>query len=433
MNKQKIQTLKGFRDFLPAAARSRQYVSDKIRETFEVYGFAPLQTPTLEYASLLLGKYGEEADKLVYTFEDRGERQVGLRYDQTVPTARVLSQYQNELPKYFRRYQIQNVFRADKPQKGRYREFTQCDCDIFGSSSVLADAELLATVDAVFKNLGFKNLIIEFNDRSLLMENLSEFVSEKIDVYSIIQSIDKLDKQNPENIIEGLVDKGLTRKDAEAVLSKLEKIAISDNLDKIVQKTLALGVDQKTLIFNPKLARGLDYYTGLIFEVKIPEIGGSAVGGALKSTNQASLGGGGRYDNLIEDLSGYKMPAVGIGLGFDRIVEACEELKLIPKNNIGTLVMISFFEDNSYQNKTLEIAKELRLAKISTEVFPAIDKLSKQFKVAEQKQIPFVIVVGENEIKENKFTLKNMNSGEQSFLSVEEIKKKLQALSPSLS
>lgn len=421
MNKQKVQTLKGFRDFLPAAARNRQYVSDKIRETFEIYGFAPLQTPTLEYASLLLGKYGEEADKLVYTFEDRGERQVGLRYDQTVPTARVLSQYQNELPKYFRRYQIQNVFRADKPQKGRYREFTQCDCDIFGSNDILADAELLATVDAVFKNLGFQDIKIEINDRESLMNSLSPFVNEKVDVFSIIQSIDKLDKQSPESIIEELVDKGLNRQDAEAVLSKLDKLAISDNLNKIVQKTLALGVEQKSLIFNPKLARGLDYYTGLIFEVKIPALSNTAVGG------------GGRYDNLIEDLSGYKMPAVGIGLGFDRIVEACEELGLIPENNMGTLVMLSFFEDDLCQEKALEIAKALRLAKISTEVFPAVDKLGKQFKVAEQKQIPFVIVVGENEIKENKFMLKNMQSGEQNLLSVEEIKKILKSFSPSLS
>lgn len=421
MNKQKVQTLKGFRDFLPTAARNRQYVSDKIRETFEIYGFAPLQTPTLEYASLLLGKYGEEADKLVYTFEDRGERQVGLRYDQTVPTARVLSQYQNELPRYFRRYQIQNVFRADKPQKGRYREFTQCDCDIFGSNDILADAELLATVDAVFKNLGFQEIKIEINDRESLMNSLSPFVNEKADVFSIIQSIDKLDKQSPESIIEELVDKGLNRQDAEAVLSKLDKLAISDNLNKIVQKTLALGVEQKSLIFNPKLARGLDYYTGLIFEVKIPALSNTAVGG------------GGRYDNLIEDLSGYKMPAVGIGLGFDRIVEACEELGLIPENNMGTLVMLSFFEDDLCQEKALEIAKALRLAKISTEVFPAVDKLGKQFKVAEQKQIPFVIVVGENEIKENKFMLKNMQSGEQNLLSVEEIKKILKSFSPSLS
>ena len=420
MNKQNLQTLKGFRDFLPAAARSRQYVSDKIRETFEIYGFAPLQTPTLEYASLLLGKYGEEADKLVYTFEDRGERQVGLRYDQTVPTARVLSQYQNELPKYFRRYQIQNVFRADKPQKGRYREFTQCDCDIFGSQSVLADAELLATVDAVFKNLGLKNVVIEFNDRQLLMDSLSEFVNKKVDVFSIIQSIDKLDKQSTETVIEELVDKGLSRQNAEAILDKLDKIAVSDDLNEIVQKTLALGVNQKTLSFNPKLARGLDYYTGLIFEIKVPEFSNS------------SLGGGGRYDKLIEDLSGYKMPAVGVGLGFDRIVEACELFGLIPDEKMGTMVMISFFAEDNCQNKALEIAQNLRFAKIKTELFPALDSVGKQFKVAEQKQIPFVIVVGENEIQENKFTFKNMQSGEQKLLDLETIKKSLQGFSSSL-
>ena len=185
-----IQTLKGFRDFLPSEAKKRQYVAAKIQAVFERFAFVPLMTPTLEYASLLLGKYGDEADKLVYTFEDRGGRQVGLRYDQTVPTARILSQYQNELPKYFRRYQIQNVFRADKPQKGRYREFTQCDCDIFGSTSSLADAELLATIDAVFKELGFASVQIEINDRRLLVDALSPFTTPEIYVYSIIQSID---------------------------------------------------------------------------------------------------------------------------------------------------------------------------------------------------------------------------------------------------
>ncbi|AKM81724.1 MAG: Histidyl-tRNA synthetase [Candidatus Pacebacteria bacterium GW2011_GWF2_38_9] len=419
MNKN-VQTLKGFRDFLPDEARKRQYVNDKIRETFEVYGFAPLQSPTLEYASLLLGKYGDEADKLVYTFEDRGGREVGLRYDQTVPTARILSQYQNELPKYFRRYQIQNVFRADKPQKGRYREFTQCDCDIFGGNSVLADAELLATVNAVFMNLGLKSIKIEFNDRTLLIENISPFVTEKVDVFSIIQSIDKLDKESSETIIEELVDKGLSRSNAEAVLSKINKIEISGNLSRIEQKALELGVSKETLVFNPKLARGLDYYTGLIFEIKIPEYGNS------------SVGGGGRYDNLIEELSGYKMPAVGVGLGFDRIVEVCDQLGLIKENQTGTQVMIGFFEEENCQNKAMQIAKELRALKIRTEVFPAYDKLSKQFKVAEQKKIPFVIVVGEDEIKENKFTIKNMASGEQELLALEEIKGKFKVFSPSL-
>lgn len=424
MSKQTVQTLKGFRDFLPEENSQRQYVADKIKEVFEIYGFVNLQTPTLEYASLLLGKYGDEADKLVYTFEDRGGRQVGLRYDQTVPTARVLSQYQNELPKYFRRYQIQNVFRADKPQKGRYREFTQCDCDIFGSTSPLADAELLATIDAVFKNLGFTSIKIELNDRALLIENLSPFTNEKVDVYSIIQSIDKLDKQSPEQVIEELVDKGLKRQEAEAVLSKINKIEISTNLKQIVQKSLELGVAQETLVFNPKLARGLDYYTGLIFEVKLA--------GSLDNTNRVSLGGGGRYDQLIEDLSGYKMPAVGVGLGFDRIVETCLQMGLIKNNQVGAMVMLSFFEDENCQNKAMNIAKELRQARIKTELFPTIDKLGKQFKVAEQKQIPFVVVVGEDEIKNNKFTLKDMNSGEQELLTLEEIKQKLLTFSTSL-
>lgn len=442
MSKQTVQILKGFRDFLPEENSQRQYVADKIKEVFEIYGFVSLQTPTLEYASLLLGKYGDEADKLVYTFEDRGGRQVGLRYDQTVPTARVLSQYQNELPKYFRRYQIQNVFRADKPQKSRYREFTQCDCDIFGSTSPLADAELLASVDAVFKNLGFKSIRIEFNDRALLIENISPFTNDQVDVYSIIQSIDKLDKQSPEEVIEELVDKGLKRKEAEAVLSKIDEIDISINLRQIVQKSLELGVAAETLVFNPKLARGLDYYTGLIFEVKLTD-NNTSLGGALDSTSQVSstgltgprsvaLGGGGRYDQLIEDLSGYKMPAVGVGLGFDRIVETCLQMGLIKNNQVGATVMLSFFEDENCQKKALNIVKELRQAKIKTELFPTVDKLGKQFKVAEQKQIPFVIVVGEDEIKNNKFTLKNMNSGEQELLTLEAIKQKLLTFSTSL-
>ncbi len=425
MSKQNTQTLKGFRDFLPEKASQRQYISDKIRETFEIYGFLPIQTPTLEYASLLLGKYGEEADKLVYTFEDRGGRQVGLRYDQTVPTARILSQYQNELPKYFRRYQIQNVFRADKPQKGRYREFTQCDCDIFGSTNILADAELLATVNAVFKNLGFKSIVIEFNDRALLVENLSPFVTRQVDIFSIIQSIDKLDKQSPETVIEELVDKGLDRNNAEKVLSKIKNIEISDNLLEIEQKTLELGVEAQTLVFNPKLARGLDYYTGLIFEIKVPKSDNATLA-------SLSLGGGGRYDNLIEDLAGYKMPATGFALGFDRIVEVCEQMGLIPNKIMGTTVMISFFEDTIYQKKAMQIAKELRSQKIKTELFPTFDRLSKQFKIAQQKQIPFVIVVGEEEIKTDKLTLKNMSSGEQKLISLTEIQKILQAFSPSL-
>jgi histidyl-tRNA synthetase len=300
--KQKTQTLKGFRDFLPEENRKRQYVEKIIRETFESFAFEGITTPTLEDASLLLGKYGDEADKLLYTFEDRGGRLVGLRYDQTVPTARLLSQYQNQLGKYFRRYQIQNVFRADKPQKGRYREFTQCDCDIFGSNSPLADAEILAVYYQVFKNLGLTDIKIEYNDRQLLIGTLEEFATAAVDVFSIIQSIDKLDKLAPEAVVAELVEKGLTEAVAKKVLSKINSVEKSDNLKEIEQKAISLGVDPEALVFNPKIARGLDYYTGLIFEGKIEKY---AVG---------SVGGGGRYDNLIEELSGLKMPAIGFGL-----------------------------------------------------------------------------------------------------------------------
>ena len=405
---QKTQTLKGFRDFLPEENRKRQYVENIIRQTFESFAFEGLSTPTLEYASLLMGKYGDEADKLLYTFEDRGGRMVGLRYDQTVPTARVLSQYQNQLGKYFRRYQIQNVFRADKPQKGRYREFTQCDCDIFASTSPLADAETLAVYYQVFKNLGLTGIKIEYNDRQLLMSSLEEFATADVDVFSIIQSIDKLDKLAPEEVIAELVSKGLSQANAKEVIAKINSVEKSENLLEIEQKAISLGIDPQALVFNPKIARGLDYYTGLIFEGKIEEY---AVG---------SVGGGGRYDNLIEELSGLKMPAVGFGLGFDRIVEACDQLGLIPEENMGTQVLVTVFEEKQSQEKALRTASKLRNAGIKTEVFPALDKLGKQFKLANQKNIPWVVIIGDEEIEKDLISVKNMKTGEQMQSKIED-------------
>jgi len=413
--KPQVQTLKGFRDFLPTEARKRAFVTSKIKASFELFGFEPLQTPTLEYASLLTGKYGEEADKLLYTFEDRGGRQVGLRYDQTVPTARVLAQYQNELPKYFRRYQIQNVFRADKPQKGRYREFTQCDVDIFGASSPLVDAEFLAVVNAVFENLGLKSAQIEFNDRELLIGSLEEFANQKVSVLSIIQSIDKLDKLSPEQVIAELMAKGLDQTLAEAVIVKLDQIEKSSNLVEIEQKALALGVPADKLVFNPKLARGLDYYTGIIFEVKIAEYG------------NVSVGGGGRYDQLIEDLAGLKMPAIGIGLGFDRIVEVCDDLDLIPQDNMGSQVLVTIFDDDQSEIAALKLAQELRQNGIKTELYLKRDRLGKQFKLAQQKNIPWVTVIGQKEIEQDLIGLKNMSTGQQDQLSLEKVILKIKA------
>ena len=265
------QTLKGFRDFLPEEKRIRNFVMGKITEVFELYGFEPLETPTLEYASLLLGKYGDEADKLVYTFTDNGNRRVGLRYDQTVPTARVLAQYRDQLPQYFRRYQMQNVFRADKPQKGRYREFTQCDIDIFGSTSPLADAEIIACTYAAFVNVGFSKIVLRINDRKVLFDALQPFATEQVSTLSMIQSIDKLDKLPQEEIVKELCDKGLRAEVSQQVLDVVQAAQPTKNLQQIMDITNNLGVPKEAMQFSPFLARGLDYYTGMIFEVILPD------------------------------------------------------------------------------------------------------------------------------------------------------------------
>lgn len=409
-----VQTLKGFRDFLPLEKRKRDYIRHKVVEIFERFGFEPLETPTLEYASLLLGKYGDEADKLVYTFDDNGGRKVGLRYDQTVPTARVLAQYQNELPKYFRRYQIQNVFRADKPQKGRYREFTQCDIDIFGSTSPLADAEVLACTYFSFKNIGFE-LLLNINDRQTLFKTFETFATDKVDVFSIIQSVDKLDKITSAEVIDELVAKGLTKDNATQVLVSVENAQESQNLQEITAQAVALGVPKKSIIFSPSLARGLDYYTGMIFEVKIPQY---TVG---------SCGGGGRFDNLIDQLGGTNIPAVGIAFGFDRMVEAAEELNLFPQSIYESArVFVTIFSSETMQ-QSLDLCYRLRINNINTELWmePGA-KIDKQIKYAVQKNIPYVAILGEEEITKNLITIKNLQNREQKQVTFDEFLKILQ-------
>lgn len=409
MNKQNIQTLKGFRDFLPEEKRKRDYVEEKIKRVFEKFGFEPLETPTLEYASLLLGKYGNEADKLVYKFQDRGNREVALRYDQTVPTARILVQYQNELAKYFRRYQMQNVFRADKPQKGRFREFAQCDIDIFGAKEGIADAEILACTYSVFMELGFEKIKLNLNDRKVLVDNLTEFEKGKISVSSIIASLDKLDKISENDVILELTQKGLGNKEAMQILEKLRRVEIPENLVLIMEKANSLGIPKANLVFNPFLARGLDYYTAMIFEVKVD------------SYESGSLGGGGRYDNLIESLCGLRVPAVGVGLGFDRIVEVADSLNLIKIRGQQTDILVTVFE--GFVDKSLEAAKLMREMGFKVEVYPQVDKLGKQFKLANDKKIKYVAILGEEEIRGNFVTIKNMEIGEQKGMSWEEVEK----------
>jgi histidyl-tRNA synthetase len=406
MQKQNLQTLKGFRDFLPPEKRARDAAVAKIKSTFERFGFEPLETPTLEYAELLLGKYGDEADKLVYSFKDRGDRDIALRYDQTVPTARVLSQYQNELGKGFRRYQIQPVFRADKPQKGRYREFVQCDADIFGSTSAIADAEILNVYYSIYRDLGLTDLVIELNDRETLIATLSPFATDTVTVASIIQSIDKLDKQSQSEVSAELVSKGLEASAAQATLRAISSAQPSLGLLKIMETAKLLGIPDSALKFNPALARGLDYYTGMIFEGKIPGESGS-------------VGGGGRYDKLIESLGGPAIPAVGFGLGFDRTIEVLTARSLA--TNVPTTKVLVTVYSPDLLAESLKVTQSLRKAGISTELYPDDgDKLGKQLKFASKKGIPYAIKISESESANSQITLINLSNESETTLSIDE-------------
>ncbi|MFW5702925.1 MAG: histidine--tRNA ligase [Candidatus Dojkabacteria bacterium] len=397
----KIQNVKGFRDFLPEEKRRRDYIAEKIKQSFDLFGFEPLETPVVEYKELLSGKYGEEADKLLYTFEDRGGRGLGLRYDQTVPTARVIAQYREQLPKYFRRYQIQDNFRAEKPQKGRYRQFTQCDIDIFNANSPLADAEILAATFAAYKNIGFKDIQLWINDRTVLIETVSEFETEQVDKFSIIQTIDKLDKKSEAEVVAELVKKRIEPARAEELMQKIRGTKASEKLSQIISYALELGIPENTFVFRAELARGLDYYTGMIFEIKSP------------SYPAGSLGGGGRYDNLLGNLMGVDIPAVGVAFGFDRTVEAAEELGLINLAQNTQKILVTVLGEETSKD-SLQAAARLRNKGITCELFPDEGiKLSKQLKYANDAGFDFVVLIGEEEQNKGVVKLKNMASGKE--------------------
>lgn len=421
MAKQNLQPLKGFRDFLPAEARKRAYAIRKINDVFEAFGFEPLETPTLERKELLLGKYGEEADKLVYSFTDHGGREVALRYDQTVPTARILAMYNQELPMPWRRSQIQPVWRAENTQKGRYREFLQCDADIFGATSPLSDAELVSLSYAIFKNLGFDGVEILINDRQVLFTVMENVGIEKDLQLSVIQSIDKLDKKSEEEVGKELVVKGLSKKSVEDLFAELKITKPTEYLSQVMTYANALGVHKSALIFQPYLARGLDYYTGTIFEVKI------------KGYPAGSVLGGGRYDNLIGLLSGVDIPAVGFAVGFDRTIDAMEEFGLFPKDTTSTDILVSVF-DKETATRSAEVAMFLRSQHVNVELYPSDNtKLEKQFKFANKKQIKYVLVIGPEELKKDSVILKNMGTGDQQeFETLEKLNEELflKAFSP---
>lgn len=398
MKKIKTQTLKGFRDFLPEEARLRQTIIQKIKENFSLFGFEPLETPALEYEETLLGKYGEEADKLIYLFKDRGGRKVGLRYDQTVPLARVIAQYQN-LSKPFKRYQIQPVWRAENPQKGRFREFIQCDIDIVGESSFLADVEIITCALTTAKNLGLTKVKMAINDR----QNFKNFKKE------VVIALDKLEKIGEEGVIKELEKKGFPLDEAKKLLQKIKKISPSYILEKIFSCLKDYGFkENEDFYFLPTLARGLDYYTGPIFELILPDYQGG------------SLGGGGRYDNLIELFTGKAEPAVGFSFGFDRLVEVIKETQKLTFSS-SAKVLIAVFS-SSFINASLKITALLRKNNIKSEIYLNPEKkLDKQLKYADKKGIPYVVIIGPDEIKTNKFKLKDMKKKEQKEVDLENL------------
>lgn len=419
----KLQTLKGFRDFLPQDSIIRKKIIQKITSVFEKFGYDPLETPALEYAETLMGKYGEDADKLLYIFEDRGGRKVGLRYDQTVPLARIAAQY-FDIPKPFKRYQIQPVWRAENTQKGRYREFLQCDADIIGDTfAQTADVEILSLFWNIYSEIGFKNIKIVVNSRQILKKLIDSSLGGEIEMQqflSIVRSLDKLDKIGNEGVSTELVTKGLSNEQIKKMFDQVAEwskfdykqvLAVFGELGFSMQMAIEnFKVPESSIVFNPTLARGLDYYTGIIFE-------------AVQDGMSGSLGGGGRYDNLIKQFVGQQMNAIGFAIGFDRTLEAAKELKLITDESTVTKVLVAYKDnENDVFPTALNVTTKLREAGINTEMYldPKKD-LEKQLKYADKKGIQYVVIIGENEVKNGKYRLKNLQTGEQKELTSDEV------------
>jgi len=401
----KPQTLKGFRDFLPKEAKKRQFVINTLKGVFESYGFEPLETPALETLDLLKDKYGEE-EKLIYSFKTRGEREVALRYDQTVPLARVVSQYP-QLPKPFKRYQIQNVWRGERPQKGRYREFIQCDADTVGSDSPIADAEIISLVMSIYKSFGL-DVTIKINDR----ENFSGLDKK------YVSAIDKLEKIGESAVLSEMAEKGMADKDAKEALSKLQNKTLTENLRKILEVLENMGVDMSKIKYEPTLARGLGYYTGMIFET-------------VCFGSSGSICSGGRWDKMIGNFSGLDQPAVGFGLGFDRTIEVLEEQNLIPNLISSAKVLVTIFpgESKELKQKSIDCTSALRSAGVSTELYlDENEKMEKQLKYADKKQIPYVVIIGPDEAKNNTVTLKNLKTRIQKTVLKEDLAQELKTI-----
>lgn len=443
---QKPTIPKGTRDFLPAEVAKRNFLFDKVKQVFARYGYAPIQTPSFELSSTLMGKYGDEGDRLIFRILNSGEKirkadlealaadnlprfasslsEKALRYDLTVPFARFVVQHQNDLTFPFKRYQIQPVWRADRPQHGRYQEFTQCDVDVVGSESLLYEVEMIQIFDEVLSNLGLPGFSICINNRKIL-SGIAELIGEADRIVDLTVAIDKLDKIGQEGVIDELLQKGFSPNSIEKITplfalqgNNEQKIELLreylaqseigqkglDELKVVLDHIAALGLQKGELIFDLTLARGLNYYTGAIFEVK------------AHGVKMGSICGGGRYDDLtalfgLKDLSG-----IGISFGADRIYDVMSELDLFPKSLNQTLSVLFVNFGESEAKHALKLLREVRNIGLAAELYPQASKLQKQLKYANDRQVPYVVMIGQQEAADGMLSLKNMETGQQEQL-----------------
>ncbi len=429
----------GMRDYLPDAVVKRRYVLGKVESVFQRYGFLPLETPTMENLSTLLGKYGDEGDQLLYRVLHRGEKlsrtltqekvemadlaELGLRYDLTVPLARVVAQYGHQLPRFFKRYQIQPVWRADRPAKGRFREFYQCDVDITGTTSLLAEAEVINAISEVLDHLGFRNTRIALNHRVVLRSMIEVSGIDPALEESALVAIDKLDKIGPEGVQAELLQRGMHAESAQRLLALTTVGQGKDSQQTLqtLQEMLPLPQAQQALAdlatlcqltaeapagpriqVAPALARGLSYYTGPIFEIISDDFSGS-------------LGGGGRYDNLVGMFSGKQVPAVGFSLGLERILMLMEEQQMFPALRMAPQVMLCPLPDTPLA-PVVGLATRLRQAGVTAELYPEQSRLGRQLANADDLHIPYALILGPDEMAQQSYTLKYLRTGEQQQL-----------------
>jgi histidyl-tRNA synthetase len=454
----KTQPARGMRDFLPADIRKREYVINIIKEVYESYGFEPLETPAVENLETLMGKYGEEGNQLVYKILKRGEKleqeltglsegvnsgiyipsenflsDLALRYDLTVPLARVVANYKNDLPKFFKRYQIQPVWRADRPARGRFREFYQCDVDAIGSSSMVVEAEIISAVSEILRRLGFKEFTFRVNNRKVLSDILDTADVPKAKHTDALVAIDKLDKIGREGVEKEFAGRGISEASAKMLLELFEGTesihqqekdineTILSNLVNIASNKVLMELGQilnfakkAPILLDPSLARGLSYYTGAIMEVDV----GKEIG---------SLGGGGRYDSLVGMFGKEQVPACGFSLGLERILVVMEERGMFPPEIAAANaadVMVTIWNEESVAD-ALALAQELRAQGLRVLLYPEADKIGKQLKYAGQINVPYVIVQGDEEKASGRVALKNMQTGDQEIIKPEKVVEKI--------